>query len=70
MNFLTVDILDLDREAATVGNQSLEPIRVATRSRPFRKGGKAILGIRPQYLREAPSGKGILSTLHSSQAML
>ncbi|TIU97500.1 MAG: ABC transporter ATP-binding protein, partial [Mesorhizobium sp.] len=31
MNFLNVDVLDLDGEAATVGNQSLEPIRVATR---------------------------------------
>ncbi|AZN99863.1 sn-glycerol-3-phosphate ABC transporter ATP-binding protein UgpC [Mesorhizobium sp. M9A.F.Ca.ET.002.03.1.2] len=60
MNFLNVDVLDLDGEAATVGNQSLEPIRVATRRRPFRKGGKAILGVRPQYLREAPSGKGML----------
>jgi multiple sugar transport system ATP-binding protein len=60
MNFLNVDVLDLDGETATVGNHSLEPIRVATRSRPFRKGGKAILGVRPQYLREAPSGQGML----------
>jgi multiple sugar transport system ATP-binding protein len=60
MNFLNVDVLDLDGEAATVGNQSLEPIRVAIKRRPFRKGGKAILGIRPQYLRAMQSGKGML----------
>ncbi|MER8825550.1 sn-glycerol-3-phosphate ABC transporter ATP-binding protein UgpC [Mesorhizobium sp. M0938] len=60
MNFLNVDVLDLDGEAATVGNQSLEPITVATKRRPFRKGGKAILGIRPQYLRAVQSGKGML----------
>ncbi|RUU48183.1 sn-glycerol-3-phosphate ABC transporter ATP-binding protein UgpC [Mesorhizobium sp. M6A.T.Ca.TU.002.02.2.1] len=60
MNFLKVDVLDLDGEAATVGNRSLEPIRVATRRRPFRKDGKAILGIRPQHLRAVQSGKGML----------
>ncbi|PDQ20799.1 ABC transporter ATP-binding protein [Mesorhizobium sanjuanii] len=60
MNFLDVEILDLDGETATVGNPSLDPIRVATRRRPFRKDGKAILGIRPQYLRAAQSGKGML----------
>ncbi|TIU27347.1 MAG: TOBE domain-containing protein, partial [Mesorhizobium sp.] len=60
MNFLNVDVLDLDGEAATVGNQSLEPIRVATRRRSFRKDGKAILGIRPQYLRAAQPGEGML----------
>jgi multiple sugar transport system ATP-binding protein len=60
MNFLNVDVLALDGEAAMVGNQSLEPIRVATRRRPFRKDGKAILGVRPQYLRPVQSGKGLL----------
>ncbi|RUU44676.1 sn-glycerol-3-phosphate ABC transporter ATP-binding protein UgpC [Mesorhizobium sp. M6A.T.Ce.TU.002.03.1.1] len=60
MNFLKVDVLDLDGEAATVGNRSLEPIRVATRRRPFRKDGKATLGIRPQHLRAVQSGKGML----------
>ncbi|CAH2401986.1 ABC transporter ATP-binding protein [Mesorhizobium ventifaucium] len=60
MNFLNVDVLELDGEVAMVGNQSLEPIRVATRRRPFRKDGKAILGVRPQYLRPVHSGKGLL----------
>ncbi|RWP63186.1 MAG: sn-glycerol-3-phosphate ABC transporter ATP-binding protein UgpC [Mesorhizobium sp.] len=60
MNFLNVDVLALDGEAAMVGNQSLEPIRVATRRRAFRKDGKAILGVRPQYLRPVQSGKGLL----------
>ncbi|AZO68411.1 sn-glycerol-3-phosphate ABC transporter ATP-binding protein UgpC [Mesorhizobium sp. M6A.T.Cr.TU.016.01.1.1] len=60
MNFLKVDVLDLDGEAATVGNRSLEPITVATRRRPFRKDSTAILGIRPQHLRAVQSGKGML----------
>ncbi|MCT7374379.1 ABC transporter ATP-binding protein [Chelativorans salis] len=60
MNFLGVDVLDLDGEAATVGNPSLEPIRIATRGRQFRKDGKAILGVRPQHLRAAQPAKGML----------
>nr|WP_321457410.1 sn-glycerol-3-phosphate ABC transporter ATP-binding protein UgpC [uncultured Cohaesibacter sp.] len=60
MNFIDVDIHELDAEAATVGNTSIEPIRVKTRGRSFAKGGKAILGIRPQYLKRANNALGQL----------
>ncbi|WP_316860564.1 sn-glycerol-3-phosphate ABC transporter ATP-binding protein UgpC [uncultured Cohaesibacter sp.] len=58
MNFIDVDIHDLDADTATVGNSALDPIRVKTRGRSFEKGGKAVLGVRPQYLKTCSQGCG------------
>ena len=60
MNFLNVEVLEINGETATVRNPSLEPISVATKGRAFEKGGLATLGIRPQYLDAAEPGTGML----------
>lgn len=60
MNFIDVDVHDLDEQTAIVGNESVEPVRVETKGRVFAKGGKAILGIRPQYLKQAQETVGLL----------
>ncbi|SNY93355.1 carbohydrate ABC transporter ATP-binding protein, CUT1 family [Cohaesibacter sp. ES.047] len=60
MNFLDVDITDLSDEHATVSNEALEQTKVKTKGRSFSKGDKAVLGVRPQYLKMAPAGSGML----------
>ncbi len=60
MNFLTVDVKEAAGGEATVGNASLDPIRVDTKGRDIRPGGRAILGVRPQYLRPTASSEGML----------
>ncbi|WP_319531846.1 sn-glycerol-3-phosphate ABC transporter ATP-binding protein UgpC [uncultured Cohaesibacter sp.] len=60
MNFLTVDVEGIEGEHAIVANKALEPTKVKTKGRPFEKGGKATLGLRPQYLKLAPAGSGML----------
>ena len=60
MNFLEVDVRELGKDSAVVSNGALEPTRVKARGRSFSKGGKATLGIRPQYLKLAEAGEGML----------
>jgi multiple sugar transport system ATP-binding protein len=60
MNFLSVQVSDTADGFATVGNASLDPIRVATRGRDIRSGGRATLGVRPQYLHPTTSDDGML----------
>ena len=60
MNFLEVDVLEVGADAVLVRNDALEPTQVKRRGRNFEKGGKAILGIRPQYLKLADADAGML----------
>ncbi|SMY06255.1 ABC transporter ATP-binding protein [Flavimaricola marinus] len=60
MNFIPVDVTDKSGDLATVRNVSLEPISVAHKDRDIAVGGKAILGVRPQYLRPVPPAEGML----------
>jgi multiple sugar transport system ATP-binding protein len=60
MNFLGVDVLEMNGKTATVRSQSLEPITVETKGRPFETGGRAVLGVRPQYVRAVEPGTGML----------
>ncbi|WP_321447437.1 sn-glycerol-3-phosphate ABC transporter ATP-binding protein UgpC [uncultured Cohaesibacter sp.] len=60
MNFLEVDIQELGEGSAVVSNGALEPTTVKMRGRTFTKGGKATMGIRPQYLKLAKAGEGML----------
>ncbi|MEM1289618.1 MAG: sn-glycerol-3-phosphate ABC transporter ATP-binding protein UgpC [Pseudomonadota bacterium] len=53
MNFLEVDVESLEGEQVRVSNSSLEAVTVPSRGRTFQAGGKAILGLRPQYLSAA-----------------
>ncbi|MBM1221488.1 sn-glycerol-3-phosphate ABC transporter ATP-binding protein UgpC [Ponticoccus sp. SC2-23] len=57
MNFLQVDVLDVQGEEAKVSNPSLEPIVVKTAGRPIEAGHKATLGVRPQHLRVSETGQ-------------
>ena len=60
MNFITVDVAGTGPETATVRNASLEPIEVAHKGRDIPAGGKAILGVRPQYLVPVAPAEGML----------
>ena len=50
MNFIPVETRAIAGDRATVANAALDPIEVSTAGRAIVAGGKAILGIRPQYL--------------------
>jgi len=50
MNFISVDTQRVNDGRATVANTALDPIEVSTAGRDIQSGGKAILGVRPQYL--------------------
>jgi multiple sugar transport system ATP-binding protein len=54
MNFIPVAVRAVAGERATVANAALDPIEVSTAGRAIVAGGKAILGIRPQYLVPSP----------------
>ena len=60
MNFLKVDVLDVQGGEAKVTNGALEPIVVPTRGREIVKGRRAVLGVRPQYLNSVEAGTGML----------
>ena len=63
MNFLEVDVKAVDGDQVTVSNAALDPVQITARLGRYTAGGKARLGLRPQYLMpetEAGSGAGRL----------
>ena len=60
MNFLTVDVKEAGAGAAVVANPSLEPVSIAGAPDGLSAGGRATLGIRPQYLRPVAAEAGML----------
>ena len=50
MNFLPVDVHAVDGQGATVGSDTLAPVRVEAVRDALVAGDRALLGIRPQYL--------------------
>ena len=61
MNFLDVDVVDVSGDQATVRNAALDPVSLTIRHPGIVAGGKARLGVRPQYLSpDAESGAGVL----------
>ena len=61
MNFLDVDVVDVSGDQATVRNAALDPVSLTIRHPGIVAGGKARLGVRPQYLSpDAGSGAGVL----------
>ena len=60
MNFITVDVTEIQGDMAVVRNASLEPISVPHKSRVIKVGEKAILGVRPQYLQPVSQEAGML----------
>ena len=61
MNFLDVDVVDVSGDQATVRNAALDPVSLTIRHPGIVAGGKARLGVRPQYLSpDVGSGAGVL----------
>ena len=56
MNFLDVDVMAVNGSKVLVQNSALEPVEITAKVGGFVQGGKAKLGIRPQYLTPADSG--------------
>ena len=50
MNFLEVDVKEAGDGRVTVASPALEPVSIPHAVGRFRAGGKAILGVRPQFL--------------------
>ncbi len=50
MNFISVETRDVADGRATVASPALDAIEVPTAGRAIPAGGKAVLGVRPQYL--------------------
>ncbi len=60
MNFITVDVQAIEGDMARVSHPALAPIAVAHKGRDIRAGGKAVLGVRPQYLTPVNEPAGML----------
>ena len=56
MNFLDVDVTAVNGSKVLVSNAALKPVEITAKVAGFTAGGKAKLGIRPQYL--TPVDKG------------
>ncbi len=60
MNFLTVEVKEVEGSGITVGNEALEPIRIDGGDQTYRVGDKATLGLRPQYLTPSDAQTGMI----------
>ncbi len=65
MNFLEVDLKSVNGDRATVSNAALDPVSLTIRHPGIKSGGKARLGVRPQYLSpdghlDSGAGAGVL----------
>jgi len=60
MNFLKVTVDDLGDDWVQVSSTALASVKVPSKGRSFARGGTATLGVRPQYLRAAAEGDGML----------
>jgi multiple sugar transport system ATP-binding protein len=56
MNFLDVDVMAVNGPKVLVQNPALEPVEITAKVGGFTQGGKAKLGLRPQYLTPVDSG--------------
>ncbi|MBH0239077.1 ABC transporter ATP-binding protein [Methylobrevis albus] len=64
MNFLDVEVVEANGDAVTVRNGALDPVTVSRASGDYVAGGRALLGIRPQYL--VPAADEAASALHGT----
>ena len=60
MNFIDVEVTEMSADTATVRHPALAPITLAHAGRAVSAGGRAILGVRPQYLRPAAPDDAML----------
>jgi multiple sugar transport system ATP-binding protein len=56
MNFLDVDVMAVNGPKVLVQNPALKPVEITAKVGGFTQGGKAKLGLRPQYLTPVDSG--------------
>ncbi len=56
MNFLDVDVVAVNGSKVLVQNAVLKPVEITAKVGGFTQGGKAKLGLRPQYLSPVESG--------------
>lgn len=56
MNFLDVDVMGVNGSKVLVSNPALKPVEITAKVGGFVVGGKAKLGIRPQYLTPVEQG--------------
>ena len=61
MNFINVEVHEINKETVTVYNPTLSPIKVPRKGWDILKKSRAILGLRPQYLRLVEPSDGILN---------
>ncbi len=61
MNFLTVVVDDIGDDWVQVSSVALASVKVPRKGRSFTKGQTATLGVRPQYLKTAENGEGMLT---------
>ncbi len=72
MNFLDVEVRGLEGDRVVVSNPALEPLAVRPKVGSYAAGGRARLGIRPQYLTPIGAGSGEspgLGRLHGTVAV-
>ncbi len=65
MNFLDVDVKGVNGQKILVSNAALDPVEITAKTTGYTVGGKAKLGVRPQYLTPVESG----GMLHGSVAL-
>ena len=65
MNFLDVDVKGVNGNKVLVANSALDPVEITAKTGGYMVGGKAKLGIRPQYLTPVDGG----GMLHGSVAL-
>ncbi|SUZ33257.1 Maltose/maltodextrin import ATP-binding protein MalK [Roseibaca ekhonensis] len=58
MNFLDVEVMDVQGTEAKVAHAAMEPVVLNTKGRPIVKGDRAVMGLRPQYLSADGAGAG------------
>ncbi len=56
MNFLDVDVKGVNGNKILVSNAALDPVEITAKSAGYTVGGKAKLGVRPQYLTPVEAG--------------
>ena len=56
MNFLDVDVKGVNGNSILVSNAALDPVEITAKKGSYKVGGKAKLGLRPQYLTPMDAG--------------
>ena len=67
-NFLEVDIREVSGNRVTVSNAALGPVTIVPQTGSYTAGGKAKLGLRPQYLH--PASDAVPGRLHGTIALV